>query len=237
MLTIQNLLSALAANETIPEPDVMAESFKSTLAEPAAYVWSFFKFLYTDVMTAREFWLIAVVVLVLIIVRYFWGGEIVKTRPNILLFGYALFYTDQKTKQEGVIHSKLLKSKTHNVKGKPDFIYKRVFGRALIPIELKSGTIGDSPLPRQGDLMQLVAYFLIIEEEFGCKPRKGLLVYKDWMFRVRNTRRLRAKLKNTLEQMRTALETHETSSQPSYIKCRSCICKGTVCKFYEKARV
>ena len=37
----------------------------------------------------------------------------------------------------------------------------------LMPVEIKSGSIKSEPLPHMGDLMQLAAYFVILEEEYG----------------------------------------------------------------------
>ncbi len=137
----------------------------------------------------------------------------------MFMFGYRLVYFD----------GKLLKSEEHNLSGRPDMIYKRFWGRALIPVELKSG---ESDYPRQGDLMQLAAYFIIIEEAFGIRPRKGRLIYRNTMFIIRNTKKLRKELLAIADIMNDALEGDiRFQPEPSFVNCRYCRCRGTVCEF------
>ena len=61
---------------------------------------------------------------------------------------------------------KMLRSEKHDLRGKPDYIFKNIFTRRLVPMELKSGEVADGP--HHGDIMQLAAYFLIIEEAMGA---------------------------------------------------------------------
>lgn len=149
-------------------------------------------------------------------------------------FGYTLFYTDQNTKKKkpNVIYKKLLFSKKYNIQGKPDFVYKKF--KTCYVIELKSGAIKDAPIPHTGDLLQLVAYFLIIEDLYGYKVKKGKLIYSDYCFIVRNTRYLRKYLLNVLEDMRYMLKTGEGEAECSFVHCRYCMCRQTVCEFYNK---
>lgn len=153
-----------------------------------------------------------------------------RVKPRLHIRGHKLFYTDKKTgaRKEGVIYSRLLRSESCGLTGKPDYIFRR--GRRMIPVELKSGTCGGEIY--EGDLMQLVAYFIIIKDEFGVKPRQGRLIYNDAMFIVKNRRRLRKRLFCTLYEMREMLATDGASAgevEPSFAKCRSCICRETVC--------
>jgi CRISPR-associated exonuclease Cas4 len=103
----------------------------------------------------------------------------------------------------------------------------------MIPVELKSGSLNGSGVPREGDLMQLVAYFIIIKDEFGNKPRQGRLIYGDTMFIVKNRWRLRRRLLKTLREMREMLENGRAAKEPEpeFVKCRHCICRETVCEF------
>lgn len=134
-----------------------------------------------------------------------------------------LIYTDEKG-------CKLLVAEKYNLQGKPDYIFQTVFLRKYIPFEIKS-TILKEDEPHEGDLMQLVAYFLLIEEVYGKKPPYGKLVYANKTFKVRNTLRLRTTLKGYLRQMNTMLEKGcHVHCTKSYIKCRNCICNETVCE-------
>ena len=123
----------------------------------------------------------------------------------------------------------VLRSQWHNLHGKPDFIYKRRVTGGLIPMELKSGKAPDAP--HLGDLMQLAAYFIIIEESHGKRPRRGVLRYADGMFVVKNTMRLRRQLLSITADMRLMLKTGQGAASPSFVKCRYCVARDTVCEF------
>jgi len=158
----------------------------------------------------------------------------VKLKPKLPGTGYRLIYTDQKQveKEEGVLYGKPLKSEKLDITGKPDYIYEQKDG-ALYPVELKSGAIKESDAPHFGDLMQLAAYFAITGEYFDRPVYEGLIVYKDYMFRIKNTKRLRHMLKATLSDMRGMLKSGEGEPAASFVSCKNCICKGTVCEYFE----
>ena len=141
----------------------------------------------------------------------------VKDRPFLCLVVYA----------DGM-GCKLLYSVKDNLRGKPDFIFKsRITGR-LIPMELKSGKAGGEP--NYGDVMQLAAYFVIIEEAMGKRPKKGYLRYKNAMFAVKNSGRLRKELRAVLADMRNMLGNGEGKASPSFVNCRYCVARDTVCE-------
>ena len=156
-----------------------------------------------------------------------------KTKPKLPGMAYRLFYTDEKTtaKKENVIYSKLLYSRKHDISGKPDYIYAERKGNMLLPVELKSGSIGERLEPRENDLMQLAMYFLIIEDVYKVQPKKGRIIYKDAMFIVRNTKKLRKKIKSVLKDMREMLKTGEQEANASFTTCKKCICRSTVCEY------
>ncbi|MGL6174053.1 MAG: CRISPR-associated protein Cas4, partial [Cellulosilyticaceae bacterium] len=132
-------------------------------------------------------------------------------------------YSDEKG-------TKLLVAPKADLQGKPDYIFKTWFRKKYIPLEIKSSMIKED-YPHEGDLMQLVTYFLIIEEVYGKKPPYGKLVYKNKTFKIRNTLTLRMTLKKTIRQMRGMLKGNiNRCSEPSYIKCKNCICQYTVCE-------
>jgi CRISPR-associated exonuclease Cas4 len=99
-------------------------------------------------------------------------------------------------------------------------------------VELKSGSISDDEImPHQGDLIQLAAYFLIIEDVYGIRPKEGRLVYKNKMFIIKNTKKIRRLVEDTIDEMRQMLETGQAECEPSFVKCRYCLCRGTVCEY------
>lgn len=135
----------------------------------------------------------------------------------------SMIYTDETG-------GKLLVSETLDLQGKPDYIFMTWFRRNYIPFEIKSGKVKEDE-PHEGDLMQLLAYFVLIEEVYGKRPPYGKLVYSNKTFKVRNTIRHRMKLKNTLKEMQGMLKGHYTPCETqNYLKCKNCICQYTVCE-------
>lgn len=147
--------------------------------------------------------------------------------------GYKLFYTDEtpKKRKKKVIYKKILYSKKYNIQGKPDFIYKK--GNKCFVVELKSGKIKNNDMPYFGDLMQLVSYFLIVEDVYGYKVKKGKLIYSDCAFVVKNTKSLRRQVLEIIDSMRNMLKTGYGYANPSFIHCRYCMCRQTVCTHYK----
>lgn len=143
--------------------------------------------------------------------------------------GYVLIYADQKKGKGAEDFGKLLYSARYALQGKPDYVFRKRFGRAIVPVELKSGSIGADEMPHRGDLLQLVAYFLILEDVYQIKPRFGKLIYQDYMFVIRNTRALRRELQEVTKQMHEMLIYGVAKPNSSFVTCRHCICNGTVC--------
>ncbi|MDE6357344.1 MAG: CRISPR-associated protein Cas4, partial [Eubacteriales bacterium] len=131
-----------------------------------------------------------------------------------------------------VIYSKLLYSEKYNLTGKPDYIYKK--GNVYFPVELKSGTIKNESLPHQGDFLQLIAYFLILEDLYGAKIKKGKLIYSDYSFIIKNNKRNKKILLKTLKEMRNMLQTGKGKPVCNFAHCKYCVCKQTVCEYYKK---
>lgn len=185
-----------------------------------------------DIKISEYLVITLVIIITLLVLILFKPKTIKKSKSKGLApFGYRLFYTDQNTKNKksNVIYKKILYSEKYNIQGKPDFVFKK-FNTCYV-IELKSGSIKDEPMPHTGDLMQLVAYFLIIKDLYGYRVKKGKLIYNDYSFTIRNTRRLRKCVLNILEDMRYMLKTGEGEANCSFVHCRYCLCRQTVCEF------
>jgi CRISPR-associated exonuclease Cas4 len=90
-------------------------------------------------------------------------------------------------------------SRKHQLAGKPDYLVRE--GRAIIPVEVKSSRAPASG-PREGHVLQLAAYCLLVEETEGVRPAYGLIHYADQTFRVENTPELARALLSTLDAMR-----------------------------------
>ena len=148
--------------------------------------------------------------------------------------GYALIYADQKQGRKGEADfGKLLYSAKYELQGKPDYVFQSSISKKIVPVELKSGSIGEEELPLHGDLLQLGAYFLILEDVYGRKPAFGRIVYQDYMFEIKNTARVRNEVLGTMKEMREMLQYGVGKAKPSFAHCRPCVCNGTVCQFSE----
>ena len=132
---------------------------------------------------------------------------------------------------ESVETGRLLYSSRLDIQGKPDFVFKHNITGGIVPVEIKSGNIKDEIMPHLGDLMQLVCYFYMAEEEFGRKVKYGKIIYKDYMFKVKNTARLRKQLEKTTVRMRKMLKCGKEKANADYLTCRHCVCAGTVCRY------
>lgn len=181
-------------------------------------------------------WLILGMVLllaVLLLVKYA-KPAIRKMTARDDVAGYALIYADQKQGKRGEEDfGKLLYSAKYELQGKPDYVFQSRFSKKIVPVELKSGSIDEEELPHHGDLLQLGAYFLILEDVYGKKPAFGRIVYQDYMFEVKNTAKVRNEVLGTMKEMRDMLHYGVGKAKPSFAHCRPCVCNGTVCQFSE----
>lgn len=160
-------------------------------------------------------------------------NELVKKKTDYKMSGYRIIYADssQSMDDENVETGRLLYSERLDIQGKPDFVFKHSITGGIVPVEIKSGNIKAEAMPHMGDLMQLVCYFYIAEEEFGRKVKYGKIIYKDYMFEVKNTAHLRKQLEKTTADMRKMLKCGKAKANADYITCRHCVCAGTVCRY------
>jgi CRISPR-associated exonuclease Cas4 len=97
--------------------------------------------------------------------------------------------------QEQFISKRLLMA------GKPDYMIKDRNGD-LIPVEVKSSNAPRAGRPYESHLMQLAAYFLLLEDVLQRPVPYGLIRYRNRTLRVANTDELRARLMDVIAQMR-----------------------------------
>jgi CRISPR-associated exonuclease Cas4 len=86
--------------------------------------------------------------------------------------------------------------------GRPDYLVQDHNGE-IVPVELKS-TLAPSE-PHEGHVLQLAAYCLLVEDEFGSRPTHGILQYRDKAFGVEYTVDLEEDLLDLLADMREDL--------------------------------
>jgi CRISPR-associated exonuclease Cas4 len=128
-----------------------------------------------------------------------------------------VIYTDTGTwfPNKDVLHSAELR-----LVGKPDYLVEQPDGM-LVPVEIKSGRAPAQP--REGHVLQLAAYCLLIEENFGLRPEVGILQYKDKAFAVDYTTDLEDDLLDLLLEMRHATDEDELE-RDHYERARCAAC-------------
>jgi CRISPR-associated exonuclease Cas4 len=114
---------------------------------------------------------------------------------------------------------KPLYSKTYGLAGKPDYILEQ--NGSIIPVEVKPTRI--APQPRESDVMQLMAYALLVQETRDVPVPHGLLKYRDQIFQIEFTAQLRAGLVALMDKMRAdavAADVPRSHTEPR--RCRAC---------------
>jgi CRISPR-associated exonuclease Cas4 len=112
---------------------------------------------------------------------------------------------------------KPLFSPHYRLTGKPDYLVRE--GRQLIPVEVKPGRDADQPY--EGDVLQLAAYCLLVEDEYGQHPQHGYLKYAHRVFRVAFTENLHNRLLGQLEDMRRDLDARDVA--PNHAEPQRCL--------------
>ena len=181
-------------------------------------------------------WAIIIIVCLLLLLLFAKNAKpnIQKLTARDDVRGYSLIYADQKQgKRHEEDFGKLLYSAMYELQGKPDYVFQSPILKKIVPVELKSGEIDEEDMPHHGDLLQLGAYFLILEDVYGQKPPFGRIVYQDYMFEIRNTAKIRNEVLAPMKEMREMLQYGVGKAKPSFATCRPCVCNGTVCQFSE----
>jgi CRISPR-associated exonuclease Cas4 len=92
--------------------------------------------------------------------------------------------TQEKIYQDTELQpGKTLYAKSIPLIGKPDYLIKDK--DQIFPVEVKTGKTPSSPYPNHK--AQLMAYCLLVEENFGVAPNKGYIHYPDKEFEVTYT--------------------------------------------------
>lgn len=109
-------------------------------------------------------------------------------------------------------------SEKYGLRGRPDLIL--IEDQKRVPVELKTGRTPRGPL--FSHILQLAAYMLLVEEEFG-PPKEGVLRYSERDDRIEWSSELKMMVTFKLEEMREKLKTgevHRNHNRPG--KCAGC---------------
>ena len=108
--------------------------------------------------------------------------------------------------------------------GKPDYLVEQSDGM-IIPVELKSSRAPQEP--REGHILQLAAYCLLVEENYGLRPDFGIIQYKDKSFAIDYTEMLEDELLDVLDEMYEGLAGVELERDHNdWRKCARCGVRG-----------
>jgi len=114
---------------------------------------------------------------------------------------------------------KLFVSKKNGLSGRPDAIV--MDGEHHIPVELKTGRVPRGPL--FSHILQVVAYCVLLEEEYGKAPPYGIIRYGETSFEIEYNEDQKKLVLQKLAEMRTAItkrEAHRNHNRPG--KCIHC---------------
>jgi len=114
---------------------------------------------------------------------------------------------------------KLFVSHRYGLSGRPDAVI--LDGEAHIPVEVKTGRTPRGPL--FSHILQVAAYCLLLEEEYGRPPPYGIVRYGDVSHEIEYNEDLKGLVLAKLEEMRAAAakgEAHRNHSRPG--KCVRC---------------
>jgi len=114
---------------------------------------------------------------------------------------------------------KLFVSKKHGLSGRPDAVV--MDGEHHIPVELKTGRVPRGPL--FSHILQVVAYCVLLEDEYGRAPPYGIIRYGETAFEIEYNEDQKKLLLQKLADMRLAItkgEAHRNHSRPG--KCIHC---------------
>ena len=114
---------------------------------------------------------------------------------------------------------KLFVSKKHGLSGRPDAVV--MDGDHHIPVEIKTGRVPRGPL--FSHILQIVAYCVLLEEEYGAAPPYGIIRYGDVSYEIEYNEDQKKLIIQKLADMRAAIkkgEAHRNHSRPG--KCVHC---------------
>ncbi len=136
------------------------------------------------------------------------------TRAKYELAAGSLVYVDSDREKP-----KLFVSKRYGLSGRPDAVLLE--GDVHIPVEVKTGRTPRGPL--FSHILQIAAYCLLMEEEYGKPPPYGVIRYGDGSHDIEYNEDLKRLVLQKMGEMRTCLakgEAHRNHNRPG--KCLHC---------------
>lgn len=145
---------------------------------------------------------ITVVVILLIVTGLLFVIVWLRQRSFGSLSGKSI-YSDTHQLPGQVLYSDIFR-----LKGKPDYILQK--GSEYIPVEVKTGKTPHSPYPNH--VAQLVAYCVLVEEEYNSRPKFGVINYPEREFQIEYTEDQKEKLRRLIGEM---IEMKQSGKEPT----------------------
>jgi CRISPR-associated exonuclease Cas4 len=114
---------------------------------------------------------------------------------------------------------KLFISERYGLSGRPDYVL--LVNEEHVPVELKTGRVPKGPL--FSHILQVAAYCVLIEEEFGAPPSHGIIKYGQVENEIEYDAALKEMVLSKLSEMREIMASgnaHRNHNKPG--KCRNC---------------
>ena len=150
-------------------------------------------------------WLFCLVILPLIVALLLrWNSGV----------GFWVTYADRGRNEE------LFVSRSHRLRGKPDFIERSRAG--IVPVEYKSHK-GKVHQAFRNHVIQVLAYCFLLEDVYGPgKVTKGRVVYDEGSFDVPFRDKERVEIARIMSRMRMQVRGRAKRTHTEAGKCRSC---------------
>jgi CRISPR-associated exonuclease Cas4 len=136
------------------------------------------------------------------------------TRAKYRITSGSLVYVDSEREKP-----KLFVSKRYGLSGRPDAVLLE--GDIHVPVEVKTGRSPKGPL--FSHILQIAAYCLLMEEEYGKAPPHGVIRYGDASHEIEYNEDLKKLVLEKMAQMRACIvkgEAHRNHNRPG--KCVHC---------------
>ncbi len=159
------------------------------------------------------FWLILAAGLLALLAVLLWRGAGAQRRRVGLPQGRVIY------RDTGGEPARALFSNRHRLAGRPDYLVRE--RGQVAPVEVKPGRVAPQPYP--GDVLQLGAYCLLVEETEQRRPVHGYLRYADRTFDIPYSEELRRAVLDALDAIRRDL--HASDVPPNHAdpaRCRAC---------------
>ncbi len=111
-----------------------------------------------------------------------------------------VIYSDTDKQPGQVIYAKSLP-----LVGKPDYLIRHK--DSIYPVEVKTGRTPKAPYPNH--IIQLMAYCLLVEENYGAKPRIGFIKYPEAEFQIEYTYKAKQEVKALVNELLNLKQTNK----------------------------